>query len=395
MAHLQVKGASIVDDRGRAVRLRGVNLGNWLLLEGYMLAGVNEPEHRIRGSVAAARGESAARTFFRKYQDVYIQRQDLRLIKSWGFNVLRVPFNYRILDGNALHAGNGWRKLDWLAAECAKAGLYCVLDMHAAPGAQNHDWHSDSAALWTSARERRRMAELWGRIARRYKDAPAVAGYDILNEPITDDYKTLNALYRDCVAAVRDEGDRKIAFLEGPKYATDLEPLQVFDDPNLAYSVHFYEPHLFTFNWAMDLKYPGVIDGKKWDKKALDAILSRHASWARRHRKPILVGEFGVNTRCPCCHAEHAWVRDTLSLFERYGFHWTYWSYKVVSGHMHPGGLLRYTANPPWVNRHGVKIAWETYGGLSSKMRGEFVKSLDSRRWTADASLLAALRIYT
>lgn len=401
MSLLQVKGASIVDGKGKAVRLRGVNFGSWLLVEGYMLAGPNEPEHRIRGSFAARNGAAKTRSFFKNFQDVTIQRGDFQRIKSWGFNVVRIPFNYRLLtdspDGK-LYARNGWERLDWAVAECAKAGITCILDMHAAPGAQNHDWHSDSAGpagLWSSAKERSRMAELWGKIARRYKDAPSVGGYDILNEPITGDMKTLNRLYRDCVAAVRDEGDNHVTFLEGPKYATDLSPLDVWDDPNLAYSVHFYEPHPFTFNWEMDLCYPGVINGKKWDKKALDGILGKHAAWAREHEKPVLVGEFGVNTRCPSCHAESAWLKDTVSLLEKHGFHWTYWSYKVVSGHMHPGGLLRYSGNPSWVNRHGVRIAWETYGELPPKTQREILASFDSRRWTVDQALLKELAVYT
>jgi endoglucanase len=398
MDFLRVAGGKIVDEGGRPVRLRGVNLGTWLLVEGYMLAGPNEPEHRIRGAFARERGPAAARKFFHDFQSAYIQEADLRRIKSWGFNVVRAPFNYRLFldspQGN-FYARDGWKRLDWLAAACRRVGLYCILDLHAAPGAQNHDWHSDSAGpagLWSSPRERARMADLWGRIAARYKNEPSIAGYDILNEPITDDMKTLNRLYRDCVSAVRAAGDDHIVFLEGPKYATDLEPLDVWDDPGLAYSVHFYEPHQFTFNWTMDLRYPGMVNGKKWDKTALREILDRHAAWAKKNKKPLLVGEFGVNSRCPCCHAEHRWLDDVLSIFNQHGFHWTYWSYKVVAGHMHPGGLLRYAADPAWVKREGVTIAWENYGKLTPAHRRESLAQFDSKYWTVDGSIVRRLK---
>jgi aryl-phospho-beta-D-glucosidase BglC (GH1 family) len=401
MSLLRVNRGRFIDGRGRDVSLKGVNLGTWLLLEGYMLGGPNEPEHRIRRSFADVRGAPAAKSFFQKFQDVYIQEDDLRRIKRWGFNVVRIPFNYRLLvDGphGDLVARNGWKKLDWVVRTCETLGLYCILDMHAAPGAQNHDWHSDSdgkARLWTSPKERALMADLWGRIAHRYRHAASVAGYDILNEPITDEHTTLNRLYADCRAAVRDQKDDHVVFLEGPTYATDLTPLDNPDDPQVAWSVHFYEPHNFTFNWAMDLTYPGVIDGKKWDRRALDEILSRHAVHARRTQRPVLVGEFGINSRCPCCHAEHRWLGDVLSLFKRHGFHWTYWSYKVVAGHMHPGGLLRYTPNPAWVNRHGVKIAWETYGEVSKNAAKQILESFQSRHWVEDAGILSALKSFT
>ncbi|MBI4395683.1 MAG: hypothetical protein HY548_01215, partial [Elusimicrobia bacterium] len=65
MDNLNVENARIVTAKGRPIHLRGVNLGNWLLLEGYMLCGPNKPERSIRRSIAREHGPQAARTFFR------------------------------------------------------------------------------------------------------------------------------------------------------------------------------------------------------------------------------------------------------------------------------------------------------------------------------------------
>jgi len=38
----------------------------------------------------------------------------------------------------------GLKHLDRVIDICAKHGIYTVIDLHAAPGGQNPDWHSDS-----------------------------------------------------------------------------------------------------------------------------------------------------------------------------------------------------------------------------------------------------------
>ena len=66
-----------------------------------------------------------------------------------------------------------------------------MLDLHAAPGAQNHDWHSDSLGdlreLWTKKSNRHKTYDLWQMLADRYKDETIIAGYDVLNEAVLQD----------------------------------------------------------------------------------------------------------------------------------------------------------------------------------------------------------------
>lgn len=396
MSFLRVQNGRLVDGGGKPVRLRGVNLGNWLMLEGYMLAGPNEPERSIRQGLARRVGARGARQFFQQYQKSYIQAADLARIKSWGFNLVRVPFNARLLaGGDGLYSQNGWERLTWLVRQCGKAGLRCLLDLHAAPGAQNADWHSDSqgrALLWESGKFQEQTVDLWAAMADRFKNEPAVAGYDLLNEPNTNKTRALNALYRRCARAIRDTGDRHLLFLEGTEWSTVFSTLDDIDDPQIVYSPHFYKPHPFTFNWALDTVYPGRVDGVLWNKKKLRMEMERHARWARRRGAPVLLGEFGVNTRCPACHAETRWVRDLVDVCESLGFHWTYWSYKVVSTHMHPSGLLRFPQNPSWLKREGVAIGWENLPQLSPAGRRQFLREMDSKNFTVDTPILKILR---
>ena len=68
---------------------------------------------------------------------------------------------------------SGFRMLDRIVNRCAAENLYVVLDLHAVPGGQNQDWHSDSgvhkAMFWQFKEFQDRMINLWMEIARRYK----------------------------------------------------------------------------------------------------------------------------------------------------------------------------------------------------------------------------------
>ncbi len=47
---LKTSGQRIVDEYGKRIILKGVNLGGWLMMEGYMFGGRNTPEHDFRNS---------------------------------------------------------------------------------------------------------------------------------------------------------------------------------------------------------------------------------------------------------------------------------------------------------------------------------------------------------
>jgi len=68
LSFLQVRGEEIVDASGRPLRLRGVCLGGWLLMEDCM-AGFAGVEYRFRMAVREALGEEKANLFFKEFLD--------------------------------------------------------------------------------------------------------------------------------------------------------------------------------------------------------------------------------------------------------------------------------------------------------------------------------------
>jgi aryl-phospho-beta-D-glucosidase BglC (GH1 family) len=93
--------------------------------------------------------------------------------------------------------------------------------MHCAPGGQTGTNIDDSwgwPSLFESAESQARTAEVWRKIAERYRDEPAVLAYDLLNEPIphwpeVQKYNPLlEPLYRRIVASVREADPRHVIF---------------------------------------------------------------------------------------------------------------------------------------------------------------------------------------
>ena len=217
-----------------------------------------------------------------------------------------------------------------------KHKVYLVLDLHAAPGSQNCDWHSDSdgkALLWKEEKFVRQTVALWDTISKRYSHEDIIAGYDILNEPVTANTNKINELYARIIKAIRNNNDGHIIFIEPNMWAANFDGINVPEDANFAWSIHFYQPINFTFNWDPLSRCPG--------KNELKKLLQPYLDIQNEHNVPIFVGEFGVASRCPECNAELKWVEHTLSLFKEFGWSWSYWTYKSVAGMLVPDGLYR------------------------------------------------------
>ena len=142
------RGKEFIAPNGSPLLLKGINLGNWLMPEGYMFEfkSANSPR-LIQTVINQLVGEDEARRFWKTYHDNYITAEDIKFIKQAGFNSIRVPFNYRLFvsEGETKRLeGPGYELLNRVVGWCKHEELYVVLDMHAAPGGQTGDNIDDS-----------------------------------------------------------------------------------------------------------------------------------------------------------------------------------------------------------------------------------------------------------
>lgn len=364
MSILKVDKRRIVDG-AHPIHLKGVNLGGWLMPEGYIMHAPNRGYQFFRKKFIAACGLNSFCEIQKAFRDNFIREEDFALIRGMGFNSIRLPFHYGLIEQKPYqYDRRGVAYLDLAVRAAEKNGLRVILDMHAAPGAQNHDWHSDSdgrALFWTKKGYQDRAAALWQFLADRYKDEPAVAGYDLLNETVLHHgAEPLNRYYEKAIKAIRAVDRQHIIFVEGNRWAQDIACLDNFSDDNLVLGIHFYEPLEFTFNFIPGISYP-LRGGKVvWDKAFMHKRLQGAVRIARKAGRPLWCGEFGVHSRGGL-YSEQLWLRDILAHFEALDIHWHYWTWKAMKNHMFPDGVYSYFPNDPWVNRPGPLSGWETW----------------------------------
>ncbi len=357
MERLEVKDGKIVDARGKQVVLRGTCVGGWMNMENF-INGYPGDESGTRAAMAQALGPAKAEFFFDRLLDYFLDEEDIRYMKALGATVVRLPLNYRHFerdDAPFQYLEKGFARLDRAIQWCGKHGLYAILDLHAVQGWQNTDWHSDNSnrqtLFWTHKHFQDRFVALWEAFARRYQGNPAVAGYNVMNEPVTNtpfgryssqytpNWDIMNKVYRRVVSAIRAIDPDHIIFLEGDYYSSRFEGLEPPFAENLVYSSHNYTPAGFGPG-----PYPGEFRGLYWDMKSQEERFYNHEGpqFARQHNVPLWVGEFGSVYNGPQEENEDRLeaLDDQITVFGRQGAHWTTWTYKDV-------GVMGWVTLPP------------------------------------------------
>lgn len=379
---LKIKDKIICNQKDQKVFLRGIALGGWLMMEGYMMGGENVAETKFKDDLRQKVGKKLYEEFVWEFRKRFVTKKDVQTIKKLGFNCVRIPFNHILIEAAPFKIDQQGMKLlaDMVQAFCDQK-IYVILDMHAVPGSQNQDWHSDSSgqALFYEKKEfRQRYYYLWDELSKRFKAFEYVAGYDVMNEPVTTKLDVLTEVYQHVIKVIRKNADNHIIFLEGNNWAQEIEFLKDLISENIAYSVHFYEPYQYVFNQYPNLTYPGKVNGKYWDKRAIEKFLARYSDL----NVPVYVGEFGVASRCPHCFEELRWVKDVLTSFKKFGFHYTYWTYKSVAGMCFPDGLFQSFPQHPGMENVAKQL-------LNDKK--EYFRSLETSGFRLNKKLMRIL----
>lgn len=308
--YVYVDGKKIYSPQGEPLHLKGVNLGNWLLPEGYMfkMKNCNSPR-LIDQAIRELIGNTATAAFWDSFLENYITESDIKWLSDAGVNIIRLPFDYRLLThddflGRDIHA---YKYLDKAISWCEKYNIYVLLDMHAAPGGQTGDNIDNSDGFpWLMVDEgmQQKVCDIWQEIAKRYAKNTTVIGYNLLNEPIPqyfdkDSLKPyLEPLYKKITKAIRVVDNKHIVFLGGAVWETDFS---VFSEP-------FDDKLVYTFH-----KYWMPTEQKE---------IQQYLDFRDKYNVPVFMGESGEN--------EDAWVRSFRELLDKHEIHWTFWPYKKM-----------------------------------------------------------------
>ncbi len=244
------------------------------------------------------------------------------------------------------------------------AGLRVVLVPLELPGSrwsqQNNGQFDDR--LWSERRFWDQAAAFWRDLARALDQHPAIAAYNLVNEPVPerrgglDEHaapetmrawyqkargtpRDLPAFYQRLVDAIREVDKNTPLMLDAGFYAAadswSYWPAGLAD-PRILYAYHMYEPWSATSSPNMKRKvpyrYPGVApfgNGEaRWDSGVVAGYLRQPVDWATRHgipRNRLVAAEFGCMRLWPDCTQ---YLDDVLSALEDDGVHWAFYSFR-------------------------------------------------------------------
>ncbi|WP_188929240.1 glycoside hydrolase family 5 protein [Puia dinghuensis] len=323
---LRVQGRLIVNERGEKVILRGMGLGGWMLQESYMLkVGPVGPQYRIKRRIEELIGKEKTAAFYDGWLASQTRKIDIDSMAAWGFNSVRLPMHYRLytlsveeepVPGKNTWLEKGFALTDSLLSWCKANHMYLILDLHATPGGQGHDYNisdrdSTKPSLWDSEANRQKMIALWRRLAERYANEPFIGGFDIINEPNWgfEDAKDRNGLKEtqnaplrklmmDITAAIRSVDKKHIIIIEGNGWGNNYRGVLPPWDDNMVLSFHKY-----------------------WNPNTEDAIRT-YLQLREQYNIPLWLGESGENN--------NTWYRECIQLVESHDIGWSWWPLKKI-----------------------------------------------------------------
>ena len=329
------------DAQGRAMILRGCNLDG------------------------SAKGDSGLPAF--SHEEV------LALSGEWGFNFTRyLIFWFKIEPEPGVYdeayLDEVETRLDW----AAEAGLQVVLDMHQdlwGPGISDSWGGSDGAPQWATLTDdfphipfsqylgswafdylspavirafdnfwdyqrhpelQDHYAAMWAHVVERFRDHPAVLGYDPMNEPWQGTgifhYREFDeTLYSDfsqrMIDAIRAVDEVGWIFYEpcafGPNQGLRSH-MRILEDPRQGENRLAYFPHLYPVLIDLAGGYMPQIDQtvQRWEKARKDE--------SEAQRAPLLSGEWAMLTWFDN-ENRNTWYKMTLQMMERVTVGWAFW----------------------------------------------------------------------
>jgi aryl-phospho-beta-D-glucosidase BglC (GH1 family) len=360
--YLHRQDQQIVDGAGSAVRLHGVNLGNWLVWESQLMGSptlASVGESQIMKGLTTLVGAAAADQFRTDVRNAYITQGDIQTIAGLGFNSVRVPLPYTLLEDDSApyqYKDEGWRVLDDLVSWAQQSGIYVIFDLHAAPGGQNTFFHSSAvkgvAAMWKNADFQARTVALWKAIAARYADSTAVGGFDVLNEPQAPKNAALLSMYQRIIAAIRSVDTHHLIFLEGANTSRTFTVFTSRLDENMAISLHQYV----------------------WTMLSPANNLTQADDSAKRLDVPLWVGEMGWDSYA------HTASQVKMMNADPEVSGWAFWTWKASKNNAWKWGET-FSVTPAWQKTIAwIAASWRAKPTAATALQGmqDYVKAIGS-----------------
>jgi len=318
-------------------RMRGLNMGGWLS----QIDAIQEKDPQKFPGID-------------KHMESFITEADFSNVKKWGFDHVRIPVDsYLFFTDNEEPIENRIVNLDRAIELSKKNNLKMILDLHECPG------HDFSEATKTPVQKIfiqgddvyiKKAQKIWAYLAERYGHNEHVL-FETLNEPVAPTPQIWNDVKDILCKEIRSHAPKSTIITGSnmwnwPNMFSSLTP---FDDDNMVYSVHFYEPLLFTHQkapWMLSSpeikeertypddygagfirKYGFTQSAGKWDRERFAKEFEPVSAFSKKYNAPVVCNEFGVYTPVEL-NAQLRWYEDILSVLKEMNIGFSYWNYK-------------------------------------------------------------------
>ena len=276
--------------------------------------------------------------YTRRHMDRFITEADFAQIAAWGFDHVRIPIDYNVIqNADGSMKPEGLARIDGALALCEKYGLNTVLDLHKTQGfCFDADEHEEG--FFDSEAQQEKFCAIWECFAARWGAKHEHVIFELLNEVTLEKYlPAWKRISRECVRRIRRSAP-EIPILLGSWQWNSARTLPALDAPyddHVIYNFHFYEPHTYTHQGAywMDASFDKQRRVRYADSGASETwfedFLAPAFEKAAKEGSELYCGEFGVIDVVPPEDAM-GWFRDLTAVFARHGVAHSLWSYKQM-----------------------------------------------------------------
>lgn len=287
--------------------------------------------------------------------DTYITEEDVKYIASLGLDHIRVGFDQVVVEESAgRYRENIVKLLENFVQWCEKYKLNCVFNLHKAIG--NYCDIDEDVGLLDSDELQDRFVALWVMFEEKFRKYPGVA-FELLNEVRDVEPDKWNDLAERTINEIRKLNPERKIIVGSPCWnkPETLKDLRVYDDENVIYTFHTYEPFGFTHQrgvlvantlfYNRKMPYPGDIERyrdydkvannvhnayakyDRMDKSFIEDSLSPAVDFIKNNPDKILwCGEFGTIRHCDIKWREN-WMRDVISFLIEHEIPYCVWNY--------------------------------------------------------------------
>ncbi len=327
---------------------KGVNLGGWI---------------------------SQFDSYDKAHFDTFITEADIQEIARLGFDHVRVPVDYILLEEeDGTPKEDGFLYLARCREWCEKAGLNLLVDLHECYGYSFDPLKKgmDRERFFYDEKLQERFMNLWRRIAAYFRDYPKQVAFEPLNEVVLQEVADAwNKVASSWIRMMRQIVPDSWLVVGGVCYSSVITVplLKIPLDEKIVYNFHCYEPMIFTHQGAYWMEnmpgdfrigYPeklevyqeadrrmalsdeqaGAVfrkDIREIGPEFFEAIFAPALEKAKKDDVPLYCGEYGV-IELADCRDTLRWLKDIHTVMNRHGIGRALWNYRekdfgFVGGH--------------------------------------------------------------